>query len=260
MTFVHMSGAGNCFLVADARSTLGTLLPEDVSSAIASHKRHDGLPVEGLLLLRKCSSYAVTADFYNIDGTVGMMCGNGARCIVRFAADHGLSVKDNIDLTLNGMKFRAHILSSDAVMIEFPAPREVMFYASGSLDQIDIDVWYVDVGSDHAVIAGPLDASRPVVGKLRRHPRFPLGANVNMVEADGQTLHVATFERGVEAVTGACGTGALSCAVAAWSANHTQTAFTVIPPSGRRLTIELHIADDTIAHMTLTGDALYDNP
>lgn len=259
MTFHHMSGAGNCFLVADAQNDATVLSPEHVLRVIAQHPRHDGRSIEGVLLLRECKDNIVRGDFYNPDGTHGMMCGNGARCLIRFACDHGLGERNNIELQLNNMSFTAHVVDQDHVSIEFPPPREITFFPAGRLSDVDVDVWYVNVGSDHAVIDGPLHEHRPIVHTLRSHHVFPRGVNVNMVDVANGGMRIATFERGVEAITGACGTGALSCAVVQWMKNRELTKFTLTPPSGRELQVQLHINNGAITGMTLTGDAIYDN-
>jgi diaminopimelate epimerase len=79
-----------------------------------------------------------------------------------------------------------------------------------------------------------------------------------MVDSNGM-LHIATFERGVEAVTGACGTGALSSAVVEWMNHPHVTSYRMIPPSGRQLDITLTVDNKQITRMMLTGDAVYDS-
>lgn len=255
---VHMSGAGNCFLVLDTQQSVFNPTQDDIVDLIAQHPRSDGHKIEGVLALRNCDNNHVHADFYNPDGSHGMMCGNGARCIIRFAVDHGLLVLNGIELHLNNMTFICDVVDRDTVAVTFPPPAEITHYPIGTLDGIDEDVWYVNVGSDHTVIGGPLNDSRPIVAALRYHKAFPRGVNVNMVTTT-EPRHIATFERGVEAITGACGTGALSSAVVEWMQHQQQTSFRFIPPSGRPLTVDLAIQDGTITHMTLTGDAIYDN-
>jgi diaminopimelate epimerase len=253
-----MSGAGNCFLVADARLHQSQLTTADILQAVNDYQRRDRLPIEGVLLLRSCNGNTIEADFFNPDGSHGMMCGNGARCIVRFALDHGLTERANITLHLNSMMFRCSVSADYAVSVEFPPPQEITHYPIGTLSGVEIDTWYVNVGSDHAVISGPLDSRRPEVQILRHHPAFPRGVNVNMLDSNGM-LHIATFERGVEAVTGACGTGAISSAVVEWMKHPETTSFAVIPPSGRQLNVALTVDNGQIKNMTLTGDAVYDN-
>lgn len=253
-----MSGAGNTFLVADGRPAYAVRKPEEVRAFIREHSRVDGKSIEGVLILVDASMKTIVADFYNPDGSHGMMCGNGARCIVRYACDSGLAEHSTVKLLLNGREYQATIHSDNTIAVTFDAPKDVRHYPVGSLSGIHEDVWYVNVGSDHVVIGGPLDPQRQVVGALRHHEEFPKGVNVNMVTSNA-TNHIATFERGVEAVTGACGTGALSAAVVLWKNDPTRTTCVLVPPSGRPLQTFLTTDNATITSMTLRGDALYDN-
>lgn len=278
MKLVHMSGAGNVFLVGDVRTTSGPNIwePAAIRSLIADHPRQDGLPIEGVIFLTRTnddgrSGPDFTADFYNPDGTHGMMCGNGARCAVRFFRElgngewgMGKGESQRLTFELNGVGYAAEI-RGEIVSVHFPAPKEIRHFAPGELDGVSDDVWYVDVNSDHAVIDGPLDASRPIVKILRHHPVFPRGANVNMVDLiDRSHANIATFERGVEQITGACGTGALSSAIALYLSDKADTTITFTPPSGRPLTCTLTTFDgrrtSDVRRLTLTGDARFDSP
>jgi diaminopimelate epimerase len=260
LDFVHMSGAGNTFLVADGRDEIATLPPGAVRSIIEQHPRHDGASIEGVLILRSIADRTVTADFYNPDGSYGMMCGNGARCSVRYACDHGAHRGVDIALLLNGVSYDAICHDDQTVSVTFPPPLDERAYIVGELANVDIPVYYVNVNSDHVVIDGPRDAQRPVVALLRHHAAFPRGTNVSMVELEAtDVLRIATFERGVEAVTGACGTGAISACIAWWRSGRCSDHVVVIPPSQRPLTVVLHHSNAHLTACTLRGDALYDN-
>lgn len=259
----HMSGAGNTFLVGSALDAPQTeLTPLGIRRMIADHPRPDGHAIEGVLILRTISDGAFTADYYNPDGSHGMMCGNGSRCIVRYAIDHGAQPTDDyVAFTLNGAEYRAQVVADGRIAITFGAPIAERAYAAGMLTGVDTDVRYVDVNSDHVVIDGPIDERRPEVAILRHHREFPRGANVNMVTLTGpDLLRLATFERGVEAVTGACGTGAIASAIAMWRKGLTHDTVRVHPPSGRELEVRIHHQFDRIESITLIGDATYDEP
>lgn len=257
---VHMSGAGNTFLVADGRDEIALLPPGTVRSIIEHHQRVDGAAIEGMLVLRGIRGTCIDADFYNPDGSYGMMCGNGARCVVRFACDHGAPVDAELTLTLNNASYQVRQHSDTSVSIMFPPPLEERAYPVGSLEGVDEPVYYLNVNSDHVVIDGPCDARRDVVATLRHHSDFPRGVNVNMVEVVSPTqITIATFERGVEAVTGACGTGAISACIAMWRAGRCADVITVTPPSQRPLTVTILHSDSTLTACVLRGDAQYDN-
>lgn len=263
MNTCHMSGAGNTFLVIDDRKdpiTSATLSATDARALIRKHPRGDGLAIEGLIRIRSVGSSRAEAEFYNPDGTCGMLCGNGARCAVRYAVDHGTERSTLISLVLNDIEYEARMHSDGTVRIVLPPPTQLRYFPIGTLDNVDLPVWYVNVNSDHVVVDHPHDLSDPLIARLRHHPVFPRGANVNMlvIETD-RTLRLATFERGVEGITQACGTGAVSAALSMWMRDPSITAYTIIPPSGRPLGVTIAESGGHIQSIVLRGDATYDN-
>ena len=255
MQLVHMSGAGNRFLVGESPEH-----PVDVPQLIAKHPRPDGMPVEGVLLIHR-PTHQLAIDYYNPDGSSGMMCGNGTRCAVRWAADHfHLPANKPLAITVNDHPYEARMIANGIVEVLLPAPTSIIDYPVGTLTNVTIPATYVMVNSDHVVVEGMLDSSDGLIGVLRHHPQFPRGANVNMATVlDPSHVRLATFERGVEAITGACGTGAVSTAVALWHSGRLTDHVTVIPPSGRELQVAID-HDEHITAVPLTGDALYDFP
>ena len=230
MTFYKYNGAGNDFLVADNRD--GSIrLTERYISEICD--RHYGVGADGVMLLGDGSDrFDFTMDYYNSDGSGGMMCGNGGRCIVAFADFLGLSpaAEDGCWAFAgpDGMH-RAYLLRDEKAM----EPRENT--RTVRLKMRDISVprhydslkadhaasgWFIDTGTRHFVrlLDDPVDEKYvDRQGRnLRWTPEFaPLGVNVNFV-IGGNPLEVRTFEKGVEAETCACGTGITASAVAAW--------------------------------------------
>ena len=215
MAVLHKySGAGNDFVVLDGRT-------EDVSAyretaRIAALCRQYG--TDGLMILTSDPEYDFRMEFYNPDGSGGMMCGNGGRCITAFADELGLRPAD-------GRVFR--FAAADGVHTG-----EILSRAGGCktvrLRMIDVrefypvlDGWFLDTGTRHFVRFVP-DAEAVDVeteGRaLRWDPIFaPVGANANFVSVDPDgTLRVRTFEKGVEGETLACGTGITASAIAAY--------------------------------------------
>lgn len=262
LTIHHMSGAGNRFVVVDARR--GALPHHDAIRLAPALCRRDGVslpPAEGLLVLRTITNGSFTGDFYNPDGSFGAMCGNGGRCIVRFAVDQGLrpEADGRIPFHLSGGAYVGSMLDGATVSVEFPPPLAERSYPAGTLPGIEVDVDYVDVRSDHAVVY--VDPAGFDPGPLRHHASFPRGVNVNMVRMEtNDTLRLDTYERGVEGVTGACGTGALSTALSAWRRGYCPDHSRIIPPSGNTLRVTILHQGDTVTGLVLTGDAVYDCP
>ena len=266
--YSKMSGAGNTFIVVDGKE-----LPEGIDlAALAPVVCSDSLEhggADGFIAIDRWEGGDFEMRYYNRDGSTGMMCGNGGRCAVRFAFDHGyIADGGNIGFINAGVAYRA-AMTEHGVKVWFPEPREFRF-------GFEIDLLgglrrshFADVGTPHAVlfmdeIGEP--APRQVAGldlntwgpPLRRHAAFgPAGANANFVEvsSDGSGILLRTFERGVEAETGACGTGAISSAIIASRLRDLSTPVSVTTSSGKTLRVDFRIDGDRVRDVSLEGDA-----
>lgn len=247
MTFYKYNGAGNDFLVADNRD--GSIhLTEKYISEICD--RHYGVGADGVMLLGSGGeAFDFTMDYFNSDGSGGMMCGNGGRCIVAFASFLGLkpaSQDGRWSFVAADGEHRAELLSSEGntltvrlQMIDISVARH---YDSLKNDA-SASGWFVDTGTRHFVhfVDTPLTSEYvDAQGRKLRHAEefAPLGANVNFV-VKGNPLKVRTFEKGVEAETCACGTGITASAVAAWLCG-------VAPASRDAMTGALHYVVDAL--------------
>lgn len=216
MQFWKMNGAGNDFIVLD---NFQQALPVDRFPALARRlcDRHRSIGADGLMVVERPT---IDADFrmlfFNPDGSLGEMCGNGARCICRYGYENGLAGDVQRVQTTAGLvtgrrmtRRQYQIRLNDPTVVKLDYPVEL----GGT-------VWpctYIELGDPglpHAVIPVPGLRNWPErdlfdLGKaLRSHPPFPKRANVNFydVEADGR-IWERSFERGVEDFTLACGTG-----------------------------------------------------
>ena len=216
LTFTKMHGAGNDFVMLDGRDLPR---PLERGSIAALCDRRTGVGADGLIVVAPPASAAAAFRmiYFNADGGEAEMCGNGARCTVAFAADHGLADGPcRFDTHAGLLEGRVH--GPGDVEVSLPPWRdlELDFALPGS-------PWphhhRCNTGVPHLVIPVPdVDAvDLPAWGpRLRQAPQFaPAGINVNWVSpgpAAGQWL-MRTYERGVEAETLACGTGASAVAV-----------------------------------------------
>ncbi len=236
MTTWHYSGSGNAMVIIDCRQHPAKLSPQVIGS-LCERRVLDLPPAEGVLALREVQGSSLTADFYNPDGSTGPMCGNGGRTLAAWMVNSGLE-QPSAQLTLNvsGVRYPARCPLPNQAEIVFPAPSATNKYPAGTLDGVPYDVWYVDVGSDHAVVFDVGESFDPRV--LRHHAAFPRGVNVNMARITSpSTITLTTFERGVERVTGACGTGAISTAVVALLNGSATSPITITPPSSQQLIV-----------------------
>lgn len=179
---------------------------------------------DGLMILSLPEGGSRAADFrmeyYNSDGSGGMMCGNGGRCIVAFADFLGIRPRNGAEYVFeapDGMH-SGEILSKSGNRCTV---RLKMIDAFG-LRRV-LGGWFLNTGTRHFVLfTGDVDAVdvESEGARLRHNPEFaPEGANVNFVSQAGDgSLRIRTFEKGVEAETLACGTGITAAAIAAWYA------------------------------------------
>ncbi len=203
--FVKMHGAGNDFVVIDNRDGRLTL-HELIARCPQWCDRRTGIGADGLLLLQTSTSAAYTMVYRNADGSDAGMCGNGGRCIAAFARSLGVPAIHTFDC--NGHRYTASEISG-LIRLDFPTRPLVRQTEDG---------WRIDTGTDHLVV--PVEASllsdRGLLVSTGRELRHRHNANVNFVpdSPDPSAVTVRTYERGVEDLTLACGTGALS--VATW--------------------------------------------
>lgn len=268
--FTKMSGSGNDFIVIDNRAVL---LSEDKIAPFtrAACRRGVALGADGVVLIEATRPGDEPADFrwryFNADGSEGELCGNGAMCGARFAVLNGIAPSRCRFLTLDG-PVDAEILSEDdgPGLVRIAIADPVPFRPPVTLDIAGRRLAFTTlrVGVPHAVafvadadaFAGAAEFA--ALGEAVRHDAHfaPDGANVNLVHViDGQTLRMRTYERGVEAETLACGTGAVASAVIAAAHGLARPPVTVITSSGRPLRVAFTPAGDGAREVSLAGEA-----
>ncbi len=213
--FYKYHGAGNDFILFDQRKT-----PVDYPEALLSAycNRHTGIGADGVMYLRAHDTYDFEMLYFNSDGKPGSMCGNGGRCIIAFAADRGIKKQQYRFLAPDGVH-TGEILEDDT-----PMHKKIRLQMQSVSDIVKYDdkEYFIDTGSPH-LLRFVEDVEAIDVQKegsyIRYQKRFaPGGTNVCFVQLQkDNTIKVRTYERGVEAETLACGTGAVASALAAVS-------------------------------------------
>ncbi len=209
--FTKMHGAGNDFIMVDDRALLFPVNDTEFIARISS--RRTGVGCDGLLLIQPSDRADLRMRFINPDGGEQDMCGNGARCIAKLAFDRGLVSKTMVIETGAGL-VQAEILGSQ-VRLGLTDPVDLKL---GLDAELEWPVDFVDTGVPHGVVwvnEVQLIDLYVLGAEIRYHSLFkPNGANANfaVIEADG-SISIRTYERGVEAETLACGTGATAVAV-----------------------------------------------
>lgn len=258
--FTKMNGAGNDFVVLDNRWFHFT--PDELGALAARVcPRRVGVGADGLLALEDGTDGAhFRMRYRNADGSLGTMCGNGARCLARFAARAGLGTADGDATALvfdtDGGRYRATVPANGDVTLDVPPPRD---FGRAAVDG-EADLWRIWTGTEHAVRFVPDAAAEDVhaVGERLRHDGAfaPTGTNVNFVEVVADDAVVArTFEKGVEGETLACGTGAVASAIAARLAGRLSSDRVAVRMPGGTLHVGFRVDGDAVTDVTLAGPA-----
>ncbi len=221
LSFSKMQGLGNDFVVIDAVRQSFTLTG---ARARLLADRHRGVGCDQILLLEKARDDAHDFHYriFNADGTEVSQCGNGARCITRFAQQQGLTNKTTLTFSTQKGSLVAQLTDNGQVAVNMGEPT---FPDGGSVSLSThsqaVDVWTCELGNPHAVLryAALDDAPIATLGAaIERHPYFPEGVNVGFMQIHSPS-HIAlrVYERGA-GETLACGSGA--CAAVACGIQH----------------------------------------
>jgi diaminopimelate epimerase len=254
--FVKMHGAGNDFVLLDDRD--GRVPWQDRQRMAALAARRTGVGSEGILLVQRSARADFRMRFLNPDGAEAEFCGNGARCAAAFAHAIGAAGRTMTIETACGLLDAE--LAEAGVRVWMPEP-------SGRRYRLDVDVGgrrvhghFLCAGVPHFVVPVPDAGAVDVAGEgaaLRRHAAFaPAGTNVSFAALrppDG--IRLRTFERGVEAESGACGTGAVAAAVTAVETAGFTLPVRVRTSAGYEMVVDGERRDDRCTRLTLLGPA-----
>ncbi len=256
--FVKMSGSGNDFIVIDNRQNVLKKVTDLTSFITGVSRRRMSVGSDGLILVENSANADFKWHFYNSDGSRADMCGNGARCVSRFAfvegiAGHKMTFESDAGIV-------SAVVTDDKVKIGLPDPSQLQMDQTIKTTQGEISFCSINTGVPHAVIS-VVEPDRIDVLKLgkeiRNHPHFaPAGTNVNFISPMADTrIALRTYERGVEDETLACGTGAVASALIMAKKSDMASPVTVVPMSGYDLTIYFKDNDGFFSQVVLEGDA-----
>ncbi len=218
--FVKMAGAGNDFILIDNRSGIIRTRPAEQAKKLCDRKRSVG--ADGLILLEKSSAADVRMRIFNPDGSQGEMCGNGVRCLAKFAS-HKKITKNKLTIETVAGIIQAEI-KKNIVKAHLSDPKDLKLNFSLQVNGGSKNLHFINTGVPHTVmvLSSLKDTDVAGLGKeIRFHPHFaPRGTNVDFVsfeniKASLNTIAIRTYERGVESETLACGTGSTAGALVA---------------------------------------------
>lgn len=248
MKVLHMSGAGNDFAVADVRGMQLDL--ESLSKELC-----EKLKTDGFLAIDFSEIADFKLHFYNSDGLRGEMCGNGARCVCKYAYDNGIAGEMMTVETDAGIVYGWR-LSDNRYRIRLNNPGVVDLQRLPGTAYIELG----NPGVPHSVTECPSlewtekEALKPKFLAIRHCSAFPKGVNVNLYRRLTDTsARILTYERGVEDFTLACGTGSASVAVTLWLKGELPGGHLTVENPGGTLEITIVGKDGQIEELHLEG-------
>ncbi len=270
LPYVKCSGAGNDFVLIDNMRGEYSLSFPALARTLCS--RPFGIGADGLLIIEPSKRSEFLMRYYNADGSFGGMCGNGGRCIARYAFKAGY-VKARMKFEALDFEYGADVVG-DEIRLSMKNPSDpteesaIRELVPGSV----ATPIFLNTGSPHLVIrvedVESLEVER--LGRmLRQHPRFaPDGMNVNFVKVSPPgSIVLRTYERGVEAETLACGTGSVAAAIASALRWGCTPPVSVHVRSGEVVLVDFRLRDGVCtdvslqgsAHMLFSGNVFYDD-
>ena len=262
MEFWKMNGTGNDFIILDNRKEK---LPPETFPRLARVlcERHLSLGADGLMIADAPQSGGdLRMIFFNPDGTEGEMCGNGARCLCRYAYENDFSGEVQNLETKAGPVLGKRITERD-YQIALPLPSVLIPDLPLTVDGTVYPCAYAELGDPgipHAVIpldglAGRSEEELRRLGRaIRYDPAFSKGANVNFYELTGpDEILERTYERGVEDLTYACGTGTGSLAAVLTLKGIISGRHTAVSMRGGQLILDVGLKEGCVTSLLLTG-------
>jgi diaminopimelate epimerase len=248
ISFNKYQGAGNDFIIIDNRN--GLFNPDDSLLINKLCDRRFGIGADGLILISENDRADFEMKYFNSDGKLGSMCGNGGRCTAHFA--------QKLDIAGNSQQFMAFDGIHKAEVTE-----DIVRLQMANVNEYKIidGSYFINTGSPHYVIfTSNIDKMNvnEEGKKIRWSPKFaPDGTNVNFVEVNDNGLYIRTFERGVEEETLACGTGVTASAIASVLKGHFDTGPVNVRAKGGNLKVEFDIIHEKVTNIWLTGPATF---
>lgn len=261
MDFYKMQGAGNDFIIINnMKLNIPVYKLPSIAKKLCQRKLSIG--ADGFMVVDYPEGDAdFKMRFYNRDGSEGEMCGNGARCISRYAYVNNLAGKKMTFETGAGIIY-SEVIEGRLVKVLLNKPEVIKLDNDIEIDGIKYECSYIELGNPglpHAVVKYNLQHAdesklREAGKKIRYYEGFSKGANVNFFEVtDKNSALVKTYERGVEDFTLACGTGSASTAVALMLKGYLTGDRAKIAVDGGELFVEVERTNNNVDKLYLIG-------
>ena len=263
--FWKMSGSGNDFVFLDGR-TDGSQIAEWTSPEFVRSvcEPHTGVGADGVAIIEHSDDHDFRLRYFNRDGSLGELCGNASLCATRLAVELTVALPGAISFETDAGVIRARMRHGQPE-IDLQPPHDLKLDTGIAKGSGEKRLSFVNTGVPHLVIRSDDFATidlRSRGPELRFHESLSAGANVNWVAPDPDGgWRMRTYERGVEAETLACGTGAVACAVLleAWGETVRGQPTSLRTKSGKQLTVTLRAkAGQTVPSLSGEGRIVFE--
>ena len=256
LRFTKMHGAGNDFILVNDKSRAFPIHDHLRTAALAT--RRLGVGSEGVIVVQPSSNADFRMYFFNPDGTEADLCGNGTRCAAAFAKDEGVVSSHSMTIETGSGLVDAEVLPDGLVKVWMPEPFERRYSFEAAIPGGTVKGDYLVEGVPHFIVESASPSAVDVAGlgkALRLSDSFsPEGANIDFVQfIKPGRIFMRTYERGVEAESGACGTGAMAAAVVAVETREMTFPVSVRTVSGYTLAADGDWREGRATGLTLTG-------
>lgn len=268
-SYIKINGAGNDFILVDKNKNPAIDFTDSEISKLCN--RQTGIGADGLIIIENDNSSDFKMLYYNADGSTGSLCGNGARCAIKYAELSNIISKNETQFISNDVLYKGEIVTKDVIKFYLQPPAKIKRnFKIKAFNQL-ISADFVDTGSPHVVInienilANPdsLQSGFKQIDKLpveiigreiRYAPEFqPVGVNVNFIQYLNDAIKIRSYEKGVEAETLACGTGAVAAAIVSILKSKKNPPIKLITKSNAELIVNFEVENKSFKNISLTG-------
>lgn len=270
-SFIKMSGAGNDFVLFDKKLNPDLTLSGESIKKICD--RRFGVGADGIIVIDDSLDLNFEMEYYNSDGSTGSLCGNGARCAIKYGTLSNRNVNELIRFKSNGKEYSGKMLNLDSIRFYLNQPEGLRLNFNVGVAGKKVNASFVNTGAPHLVInlndllsseiltdLNSNDFESLPVYDLGREIRFskdfaPDGVNVNFIKIGEQNIEIRTYERGVENETLACGTGSVAAAIILYENYNVNPPVELKTKGGRFLEVDFIFGGQKYQDLSLTGPA-----
>jgi diaminopimelate epimerase len=259
--FTKATASGNDFVMIDNRDCS---IKEYSNFSVTACNRRFGIGADGVIFIENDTETDFVMKYFNADGSIGSLCGNGARCSAKFMSK--ILNKNFVRFQAVGKLYSADVYEKNVKLYLPDLQKNIKMY-NFDLKDCNIKAELIDTGSPHIVIFEENISDQKVfesidvyrLGKeIRYHQTLaPGGANINFVKkVNSNSIKVRTYERGVEDETLACGTGSIASAILFSNTFSAKPPISVFTQGGEEFVVDFNLNTDEISNLSLEGSAI----